>query len=73
MNKRRLGRDPTKYQGRLKSIFRRPLLYQFNCRFAFEPAHNILSSKAAEGKGSNISSGNRFKEYNGIEYTYDIY
>ncbi|MGN6892214.1 RHS repeat domain-containing protein, partial [Neisseria sp. P0015.S002] len=41
--------------------------------FAFDPAHNILSDKAAEGKGkgSNISSGNRLKEYNGIEYTYD--
>ncbi|WP_415881248.1 RHS repeat-associated core domain-containing protein [Neisseria flavescens] len=41
--------------------------------FAFDPAHNILSDKTAEGKGkgSNISSGNRLKEYNGIEYTYD--
>ena len=41
--------------------------------FAFDPAHNILSDKAIEGKGkgSNISSGNRLKEYNGIEYTYD--
>lgn len=39
--------------------------------FAFDPAHNILSDKAAEGKGSNINSGNRLKEYNGIEYTYD--
>ena len=41
--------------------------------FAFDPAYNILSDKAAEGKGksSNISSGNRLKEYNGIEYTYD--
>ena len=41
--------------------------------FAFDPAHNILSDKIAEGKGkgSNISSGNRLKEYNGIEYTYD--
>ena len=41
--------------------------------FAFDPAHNILSDKVAEGKGkgNNISSGNRLKEYNGIEYTYD--
>ena len=41
--------------------------------FAFDPAHNILSDKTAEGKGkgSNVSSGNRLKEYNGIEYTYD--
>ena len=39
--------------------------------FAFDPAHNILSDKAAEGKGGNLSSGNRLKEYNGIEYTYD--
>ena len=41
--------------------------------FAFDPAHNILSNKPPEGKGkgSNISSGNRLKEYNGIEYTYD--
>ena len=41
--------------------------------FAFDHAHNILSDKAAEGKGkgSNIISGNRLKEYNGIEYTYD--
>jgi len=41
--------------------------------FAFDPAHNILSDKAAEGKGkgSNISSGNRLESYNGIEYTYD--
>jgi len=39
--------------------------------FAFDPAHNILSDKMAEGKGSKISSGNRLKEYNGIEYTYD--
>ena len=39
--------------------------------FAFDPAHNILSDKASEGKGGNISSGNRLKEYNGIEYTYD--
>ena len=39
--------------------------------FAFDPAHNILSDKAAEGKGNKISSGNRLKEYNGIEYTYD--
>ena len=39
--------------------------------FAFDPAHNILSDKAAEGKGNNLVSGNRLKEYNGIEYTYD--
>ena len=41
--------------------------------FAFDPAHNILSDKIAEGKGkgSNISSGNRLESYNGIEYTYD--
>ena len=39
--------------------------------FAFDPAHNILSDKAAEGKGGNLVSGNRLKEYNGIEYTYD--
>ena len=39
--------------------------------FAFDPAHNILSDKAAEGKGSNLTGGNRLKEYNGIEYTYD--
>ena len=39
--------------------------------FAFDPAHNILSDKATEGKGGNLSSGNRLKEYNGIEYTYD--
>ncbi|MGN6951423.1 RHS repeat-associated core domain-containing protein, partial [Neisseria sp. P0014.S002] len=41
--------------------------------FTFDPAHNILSDKAAEGKGkgSNLVSGNRLKEYNGIEYTYD--
>ena len=39
--------------------------------FAFDPAHNILSDKAAEGKGGNLSSDNRLKEYNGIEYTYD--
>ena len=41
--------------------------------FAFDPAHNILSDKAVEGKGkgSNISSGNRLESYNGIEYTYD--
>ena len=39
--------------------------------FAFDPAHNILSDKAAEGKGGNPVSGNRLKEYNGIEYTYD--
>ena len=41
--------------------------------FAFDPAHNILSDKVAEGKGkgSNISSGNRLESYNGIEYTYD--
>ena len=41
--------------------------------FAFDPAHNILSDKAIEGKGkgSNISSGNRLESYNGIEYTYD--
>ena len=40
--------------------------------FAFDPAHNILSDKAAEGKGGNPVSGNRLKEYNGIEYTYDV-
>ena len=39
--------------------------------FAFDPAHNILSDKTAEGKGGNLVSGNRLKEYNGIEYTYD--
>ena len=39
--------------------------------FAFDPAHNILSDKAAERKGNNLVSGNRLKEYNGIEYTYD--
>ena len=39
--------------------------------FAFDPAHNILSDKIAEGKGGNPVSGNRLKEYNGIEYTYD--
>ena len=39
--------------------------------FAFDPAHNILSDKAAEGKGGNLVSGNRLKSYNGIEYTYD--
>ena len=39
--------------------------------FAFDPAHNILSDKAAEGKGDNLTSCNRLKEYNGIEYTYD--
>ena len=39
--------------------------------FAFDPAHNILSDKSAEGKGSNLTGGNRLKEYNGIEYTYD--
>ena len=41
--------------------------------FAFDPAHNIFSDKAVEGKGkgSSLSSGNRLKEYNGIEYTYD--
>ena len=39
--------------------------------FAFDPAHNILSDKAAVGKGGNLVSGNRLKEYNGIEYTYD--
>ena len=39
--------------------------------FAFDPTHNILSDKAAEGKGGNPVSGNRLKEYNGIEYTYD--
>ena len=41
--------------------------------FVFDPAHNILSDKTAEGKGkgNNINSGNRLKEYNGIEYTYD--
>ncbi|MGN6891059.1 type IV secretion protein Rhs, partial [Neisseria sp. P0014.S004] len=37
--------------------------------FTFDPAHNILSDKAAEGKGGNPVSGNRLKEYNGIEYT----
>ncbi|MGN6952275.1 type IV secretion protein Rhs, partial [Neisseria sp. P0014.S002] len=31
----------------------------------------MLSDKAAEGKGGNPVSGNRLKEYNGIEYTYD--
>ncbi|MEM0734346.1 RHS repeat domain-containing protein [Neisseria perflava] len=31
----------------------------------------MLSDKAAEGKGNNLVSGNRLKEYNGIEYTYD--
>ena len=40
--------------------------------FAFDPAHNILSDKAAEGKDGNPVSGNRLKEYNGIEYTYDV-
>ena len=39
--------------------------------FAFDPAHNTLSDKAAEGKGNNLTGGNRLKEYNGIEYTYD--
>ena len=39
--------------------------------FAFDPAHNILSDKAAEGKGRQPTSCNRLKEYNGIEYTYD--
>ena len=42
-----------------------------NETFAFDPAHNILSDKTAEGKGGNPVSGNRLKEYNGIEYTYD--
>ena len=46
---------------------------RFDCNetFALDPVHNILSDKAAEGKGNNLTSGNHLKKYNGIEYTYD--
>ena len=37
----------------------------FNRRYAYD------KTAEGKGKGSNISSGNRLKEYNGIEYTYD--
>ncbi|WP_231623944.1 RHS repeat-associated core domain-containing protein, partial [Neisseria sp. 83E34] len=46
-------------------------------KFAFDPAHNILSENLSDRhhtgrlKGRNIGKGNRLEAYNGIEYTYD--
>ena len=44
-------------------------------RFAFDPAHNILSDRHLTGEGktpnSNIIPDNRLKAYNGISYYHD--